>query len=826
MKDEGGKINTSKTDPESWRQVKNIFFEVLEQPEAEKESFLSQACGNDLKIKKEVEDLLAAHFESESFIETPVFEIASIFKSSDTGAEGKRFGHYKIVREIGVGGMGAVYLATRDDGEFSQQVAIKIVRFTLADSEIINRFRRERQILASLNHPHIAKLLDGGVTDDGLPFLVMEYVAGETVAKYAEQENLPESERLRLFLKICSAVAYAHRNLIVHRDIKPSNILVTAEGEPKLLDFGLAKILDEGLADENQTQTAFRAMTPAYASPEQIRGDAVTTLSDIYSLGKVLSELLSHSRQKKNDKRKKEKFDSLPIDLRNITAKALQEEPERRYKSAEAFAEDIEKYLKGLPVSARPNSFVYRAEKFVKRNKIGVAAGLLIVLILFGGIAATIWQARAAARERDKAVAAQTRAERINAFLQDMLKSASPEENGKDAKVLDVLNDAAGRIENEFNDQPEQKIEILLTLSRTYLNLAVYDAAELHARHALDLSIRNFGETNKLTAYSQLELSIGLVIAARKTEAESLLRQSLQTQQILSLTHTKEYAETEYVIAELLLREGGIKEAEPFLQDALKLQTEFFGEDSLEATTTNLSLGRLSEISGDLNTAEIAYRKTAEFFRQSPRYRSRLILSLVNLGHLLIKKGKYEEADNALLEALEISQSILNNVAYLRGMILNYRSQIQFYKNDFVKAEQTAREALVSLESVVSKDDGEILGLKTRLGMILTKQSKFAEAEKILRQNLEIAQTVQNKDSWISVINLRLGEALLAQNRFQEAEPLILNAHEEFEKTLGDKHIYTQQAVKDAGMLYEKLNNHELAAKYRALEIPAASPEN
>ena len=280
----------------NWQKIEEAVAFASEMETSKRAAWLDDFCDDDETLKSEIESLLAFENQATKFLEKTVSPYAaSILTDGETDVSGKQFGSYKIVREIGRGGMGAVYLARRNDGEFDQQVALKIVRQTIVDKESENRFRRERQILAALNHPNIAKLLDGGVSEAGEPFLVMEYIVGKPFLEYAEANELSIAERLRLFLKVGAAVAFAHQNLIVHRDIKPSNILVTNDGEPKLLDFGLAKVLDFE-ADAAQTATAFRAMTPAYASPEQMRGETVTTASDIYSLGIVLYELLTGTR--------------------------------------------------------------------------------------------------------------------------------------------------------------------------------------------------------------------------------------------------------------------------------------------------------------------------------------------------------------------------------------------------------------------------------------------------------------------------------------------------------------------------------------------------
>lgn len=417
-----------------WRKIKEIFASVVDvEPEARSE-FLRRACGDDAKLKREVESLLAAHEEASSFIEKNVFDLNLTAGANGASLIGKQFGHYRILREIGRGGMGMVFLAERDDGEFRRKVAVKIVRQSFSDEVLENRFRRERQILASLNHPNVARLFDGGVTPEGLPYLVMEYVEGETLTDFAENRDLSIEQRLRLFLKICSAVAYAHRNLIVHRDIKPSNIIVNEDGEPKLLDFGLAKILDDNLADGDQTKTAFRAFTPSYASPEQILGKNITTASDVFSLGVVLYELLTNQKPFHYENKSFEEIlqivdsteapkpsrtqalefntdgkkhgrtvaskELLGGDLDNIVLTALRKEPERRYQTVEQLAQDVERYLNGLPILARPNTFGYRAAKFIRRHRAGVFAALIVFFSLVTGLATAIWQANVARRQK------------------------------------------------------------------------------------------------------------------------------------------------------------------------------------------------------------------------------------------------------------------------------------------------------------------------------------------------------------------------------------------------------------------------------------------
>jgi WD40 repeat protein/tRNA A-37 threonylcarbamoyl transferase component Bud32 len=439
--------------PERWEQVKTLFEAALEQAPHERAAFLEAACGGDTDLRDEVESLLASDEQGKDFIETPVYEIPAdlLVKGPADTLAGRRIGPYQVLGQIGQGGMGEVYLAERADDRFRKQVAIKVVKRGMDTEAILRRFRNEQQILASLDHANIAKLLDAGTTEDGLSYFIMDYVEGLTIDVYCDTHKLPTRERLALFRTVCSAVGYAHEHYVIHRDLKPSNILITAEGVVKLLDFGIAKALNPDMAAEavGATTTSLRPMTPEYASPEQVRGGPVTPSSDVYSLGVLLYELLTGHRpyhvkrgtpqeiervicEKEPEKPStmisrveevsstdgqrwitltpksvSETRDGQPDKLRrrlvgdldNIVLMALRKEPGRRYASAEQFAADLERYLQGRPVLARPDTAGYRAGKFVRRNKAGVAAAALLVLALLGGMVASQWQARRAERQ-------------------------------------------------------------------------------------------------------------------------------------------------------------------------------------------------------------------------------------------------------------------------------------------------------------------------------------------------------------------------------------------------------------------------------------------
>ena len=422
--------------PERWQQVRGVFDQASGLSVDEREAFLDQACTTDPELRDEVESLLLSDDKAGTdFLNIPAIDLTRAAKTPVPSRVGRRIGAYNILEEIGLGGMGEVYRAGRADGQYEQEVAIKLVRGGYDTASVLERFRHERQILASLDHPNIARLLDGGTTDEGFPYLVMELIEGTPIDQYCDANRLNVSERLRLFLQVCSAVQYAHQRLVIHRDIKPGNILVTKAGVPKLLDFGIAKILDPAASSAT---TIAGPMTPEYASPEQIRGEPITTATDVYSLGVVLYQLLTECSPYPGKTRAAHEFarlicewepeqpstivlsaappavpGSLPEgstaklrrrlrgDLDTIVLQAMRKEPQRRYASAEQFAEDIRLHLQGLPVTARRDSWSYRAGKFAIRHKLGVAATALILTAVLGGVAATVREARiAAANER------------------------------------------------------------------------------------------------------------------------------------------------------------------------------------------------------------------------------------------------------------------------------------------------------------------------------------------------------------------------------------------------------------------------------------------
>ncbi len=539
-----------------WNEIKALLDQTLSIEPSRRMVFLQKA-GVSGELLAEVESLLAFEGQSEDFmsLDAECFSKDLIVGNAAVSSmDGLKIGVYKITGDLGFGGMGAVYLAERIDGEFDRKVAVKMLRRELNTVKLRRNFTREREILSKLCHPNIAKLLDAGKTDDGVPYLVMEYVDGLPIDEFSRVRNLSLKARLKLFHKVCDAVAYAHRNLVIHRDIKPSNILVTETGEPKLLDFGISKLLG---ADDVTKVTEIGAMTPEYASPEQIRGETVSTATDVYTLGVVLYKILTGvlpfgGNGETNGSLLKSITDDEPAspstaiihqsadadgkpetihqiskslrgDLDNIILKAIAKEPERRYESVGDFEADIWRHLDGLPVSARPATRSYRAGKFIRRHKMPVVAAAMVLLSLMVGITVAIWQAREArahaansALETEKAREEQRKSEKVTKFVSKIFGYANPgwfaegaKTQGK-ARVIDVVEELSGKIDSEFADEPDVAAQLHSTFASIFHWVSKNAPPEVreqyqkkrryHALRGIELRKQNYGEFHELVA--------------------------------------------------------------------------------------------------------------------------------------------------------------------------------------------------------------------------------------------------------------------------------------------------------------------------------------
>jgi serine/threonine-protein kinase len=847
---------------ERWARVKELFEAAADLAPNERAALLNKECNGDDALRREVESLLDADNQTDGFIEQPAFEIPrDLFPDAQEEAlAGRQFGAYQIIREIGRGGLGAVYLAARADDEYRKEVAIKLVRRGLDTEDILRRFRNERQILAQLDHPNIARLIDGGTTDEGLPYFVMEYVNGQPITAYCDAKALPTAERLTLFRKVCAAVTYAHQNLVIHRDLKPSNILVTLEGEPKLLDFGIAKLLSTG--DELFTQTipALRVMTPEYASPEQVKGNKIMTTSDVYSLGVLLYELLTGQRPYRLKTRTAEEIaraitdqeperpstavtrasnspqsgpsrtgvfrnpKSLRGDLDNIVLMAMRKEPARRYASVGQFSEDIRRHLAGLPVVARKDTVSYRTGKFVTRHRIGVAAAALILLSLIGGIIATLIQVRTARRERAKA-------EAISVFLGRTLNASNPDRNlNGQATVKDLLDDASKRLATEeLSDQPEVKAELQRIIGESYFSLGQYDLAEQNLTAALQTQTRIAGEDGIATLKTGVSMATlwsgakGDYVKANKFYLANLSR--------LRAEQKKGTIQTDYLVAALngfaLLRraQGDSREAEILLREELTLQPLVSPEQKNSLGVAQAILALTLADQGKFEEAIKIVREKIETIRGKKQEASpELAANLTGLGSFLLENGQAAESLENLREAEAIYRKRYSDANLQLGDNLRLQAQAFFDGGKHSEAEARINETLKIYRAATNP---QFINYATALmveGFIYSQTGRIAEAEKLLREAVRIRSENMPETHFLrATANGALGEFLTAQTRFPEAEPFLLASHESLKKSQAANSPRMKRALQRLANLYEAWNKPEQAAPYRALLAAGAN---
>ncbi|MBS1795314.1 MAG: serine/threonine protein kinase [Acidobacteria bacterium] len=793
------------------RRVRDVFTEALEREEFARAEYLDRACRDDERLRAEVAALLAAFAESEEFIERPAIELPNVLARSRPP---KILGNYRIVREIGQGGMGTVYLAERADGQFEQKVAVKIVRQTFIDGEIVRRFRNERQILAQLEHRNIARLLDGGLTGDGQPFLVMEYVDGRIITDFCR--NLPLREILIAFLKVCRAVAYAHRNMIVHRDIKPSNILIDRENEPKLLDFGLAKLTADN-ADSVQTKTAFHALTPAYASPEQLQGGGLSAASDIYSLGVVLYELLTGARPFETEGKSFEEIvrtvtmidpvipsavsdprfnppaskraaaapnrKLLKGDLDNIVMTALRKEPARRYQSVELFAQDIENYLDGLPVVARPNTFAYRAEKFFKRHTAPVIAAALIFLTLVGGLIYSIRQTENARALERKAALEAEKSKKVTAFMEQILNYANPawyaagSSRQGEAKLIEVIDDLSDRIETEFPDDPEIGAELHHKFAEIYLAKGRTEQSFVHAERALELRRRAFGEKNAEVAKDYYYLGAATFQRGEIFKARQLYEQSIDIFREVAPDNPNFPYALEDAGTLLVDHFSDFEKARSYFLEALAIFRRKDGENHYNTARTLIYLSAVYGRLGDQAKSEELAREGENRYQELPEESLREGFIFARGWSLLVAGdwAGYQNLFESRLAELEKKGAGESPTAQ------NIRRELSgFYQDhDLFEKELGMLRYFHEAERRSPFPDKIRLKLLTlmtaynllRLGRENEARPYFEDAYPVMKQTNSEAQ-------WL--YDACLGECLFYLKRGREAEPFLRNALEKY----------------------------------------------
>jgi eukaryotic-like serine/threonine-protein kinase len=778
--------------------LERIIDQAASLPLAERHEFVQSMCAGDaVKYRTIIDQMVSRQqwFGSDmDLADDPVEEYGD--------PAGTLIGPYKVIRSLGRGGMGEVFLAERADDQFRQQVAIKLVRRGLISRHVQNRLLQERQILASLDHPNIARLFDGGTTSDGTPYIVMEYVDGEPIDQHCDRHALDVEQRLRMFMQVCSAVHRAHQNLIVHRDLKPSNILVTKDGEPKLLDFGIAKLLDDRAMMHTLavTQADVRVMTPDHASPEQIRGDLLTTASDIYVLGVLLYELLTgykpfrlHGNRLGELERAICEDDPIPMsttiaaaeesdpgdiavlatqrgttpsrlgrelrgDLDNIVTMAMRKVPEQRYSSVEQLAADIQRFLDGMPVLARADAWSYRAGKFVRRHALVVSLSAAFVAVLIGFSVTVAIQSQRIAQERDvaneervRAQAERERAETVSAFLIDSFKLTDPfSQAGGRITAREILDNAAMRVSKgaELKNQPGLRATLLDTFGNAYLGLGLH------------------------------------------SDAEPLIEQGLDLRRSLVPVNELDVAQSLYSLNRVYEKKGDLERAETFAVESLNINQRQTGAESLATAGGLCRLGVIRLERGRLDSAEGLFERCLEIrtARQGQENEA-LTVPLDNLARIAMERGDYARADKLLRQALAIDLKTRGTDHPQYARHVHRLATVAMERGAYEEAEAQYRASVALHRKILGDRHPETIDAMSYLGLLLLEMKQLDDAEKILQEVLEANRMARGADHpYVGNDIENLGRVALKRRRYDDAVNLFKTALSVYRKSLPPGH--------------------------------------
>lgn len=804
--------------PDTWSRIEAVFFGAIDRPPGQRAAFLDAACAGDEALRGEIEAMLAAHDSAGGLEDTDQLLSPGASAPPVSLPPGTRLGAYELERPIGHGGMGEVYLAHRADGVYDQRVAVKVMRRGRGSSELAARFRTEREILARLIHPNIATLLDGGVTADGHPFLVMQYVDGAPITTFANDRGLDLSARLRLFITVCEAVQFAHANLVVHRDLKPGNILVTEEGDVRLLDFGIAKLLDAADAGSSTTGDLL-LLTPEHAAPEQFLGAGVTTATDVYALGVLLYELLTGSRPFQHvpplelhravceqdpappsrgpahPERRRTRPGRPPVpaarlagDLDCIVLKALRKDPGRRYPTATELADDVRRHLNGFPVQARPESLGYVAGRFLRRHRLGALATAALALALVALAAVSLRfattsraQARAIALERDVAL-------EVSSFLESLFTAPDPFAVGPGRRdtlrIVDFLEDGARRVREDLHDRAALQARMLTVLGRAQASLGRLDAARPLLEEAVTLRRRELGADATETAQSLNSLGLVLWQQGQAAQAESLFLAADAT----------------------------------------------FARDSIGSRADRIrslgGLGNARMAQGRFAEAETTYRAALALVETgTPMDSSSLAGRLSDLGVALNQQARYDEAEPLLRRAVAIERAV-NGPSHPRvATPLTNLGSLLMSRRSFAQAETVFREAVALARERIPGPHPRTAAFLSNLGTALLNQGKLDGADSLLQAALAMRRALfgeRHPEIGFTLLNL----AAVWDARKDPAASLTIKrqALDVLLATLGPEHPTMAIAHNNVGVSLHLLGRHrESLAEYeRAAAIRVA----
>ncbi|HTW44480.1 MAG TPA: serine/threonine-protein kinase [Acidobacteriaceae bacterium] len=754
-----------------WGRVGELFNAALELDPADRDKFLSSACGSDISLRHEIDSLLSAYDRSSELSRAPA-----------TAAETpepqplESIGPYRLIRRIGEGGMGQVWLAEQSE-PLRRQVALKLIRSGIFDDTLLARFQAERQSLALMDHPAIAKVFDAGATSAGQPYFVMEYVAGEPIARYCDQKKLSITQRLELFIKVCEGVQHAHQKAIIHRDLKPANILVVeVDGEPvpRIIDFGLAKAASPAAAGESLFSHVWGiAGTPGYISPEQAAGGDIDTRSDVYSLGVILYELLTGAPPFDTAKWRKLPFDQvlrtlreedpprpsarlstekdlfasaaqratdpkhlrtqLHGDLDSITMKALEKDRARRYGTPVEMATDIRRHLAHEPVLARPASIRYRFGKYLRRHRVAAGVVSTLVILLAGFAVLQAVQLRRITRERD-------RANRITEFMTGMFKVSDPSEaRGNQVRAREILDRASSQVESGLANDPDLQTQMMMVMGQVYENLGLYDRAESLYRQADAIREQKLGPENNDTLKTRTSIGWVLFRRGRYHDSEALLRQVLAIRMRRDGPANPETLAVMSYLGVVLGAEGHADRAEELERQVYNLRLKQLGPDNVETLSAmnHLVLALLGQ--GKWSEAETLDRQQLAIFqRLEGNDAPNTLMASENLGIILYREGRFAEAESTVRKTLAIKQRVLgpDHPETLRTM--NTLTAVLTDEGKLAEAQAIEEQVIAARTRLLGPDHPLTLSAMSNLAEILTRRGDYPRAEKLLMQTRDV----------------------------------------------------------------------------------------
>jgi tetratricopeptide (TPR) repeat protein/predicted Ser/Thr protein kinase len=853
-------------DSNRWERIQSLFHEAAELPASQRQSFLDAATGGDDPLIKEVLAMLEEDQQGASLLDREVGEVAGHMLHQPLPAQ--EFGPYRIKELLGEGGMGVVYLGERED--LGSPAAIKILRDAWMSPARRERFAAEQRTLAQLVHRSIARLYDADTLEDGTPWFAMEYVKGIPLTEYCVRHKTTLEQRLKLLRSVCEAVQYAHSRAVIHRDLKPSNILVQEDGTVKLLDFGIAKHLDQQETPEDRTRTLLRMMTPAYGAPEQKRGEPAGVYSDVYSLGVILYEMLTGRLPLEGAPEKPSRSPAPALrasrsnwaDLDVLCLTAIRHEPERRYRSAEALIRDIDHYLAGEPLEARGDPFGYRLGKFLTRNSRPVAAAAIVFAAI---VSLIVFYTVRLASARNEAVAAAARTERVLRFTLNLFRGGDKEAGpAKELRVTTLIDrgiaEAAG-----LGAEPRMQAELFETLGQVSQTLGNHDQADTLLTSSLQRRKALFGSSHPSVAASLVKLGLLRAEQAKLEVAEQLVREGLDMARRTLPEGHPDIAGSTHALGKVLVARGRYDQAIQLLGEAVGLRSRP-GSDQAELADSLLELANAHFYAGHFAQSESLNRRLLDMHRKLYGPRHPLVAEdLINLGAIQQETGNYREAESFHRQALEINQAFHGEDHYKTASSLTLVARALLFQKRYQETAELLDRSLAIQERVFGKAHPRVASALNELGTVALMRERFDEAEQAFRRVVDIyrsvhagkhyligvglanlastymarkqnsraeslfrealamyAQTLPPGNNNVGITRIKLGRSLLRQNRFAEAETESLAGYQILSSQASPSVSWLHSARQDLAAIYTALNQPEKAKPFLAEESAIA----